>query len=179
MVEYYSLRPHLPEWESMSLAMFATWYNVLCSPTSKECVKLHGCEKWVCKRSSFACLRTPYIPKSQNEEYLFSVLFLFYPWRKESELTNGYKTVQESFITKQDHLDKAIVKPIVYTGTQLQLQCQRLQLMQMFGNPVTDTINNITLNSERVVQNSSQVLQSSLPLDVQDIHSLEVSGVTV
>ena len=175
VVEYYSLWPHLPEWESMSLAMSATWYNVLCSPTSKECVKLHGCEKWARKRSCFACLRTPYIPKSQNEEYLFSVLFLFYPWRKESELTNGYKTVQESFIAKQDHLDKACEAYSLHRDT-VTVTMQRLQLMQMFSNPATDTINNITVNSEWVVQISSQVLQTSLSLDVHNIHSLEVSG---
>ena len=83
VIEYYQDRPDGNEWDNMSLAIFATHYNVTKKET--ETSKLKTFKKWVHKRQKPACLRIPHLTPASGDEYYYSLLVLFKPFRNESE----------------------------------------------------------------------------------------------
>jgi len=81
VIEYYQDRN---KWDNMSLATFATHYNVTGKETGMSNLKTF--EKWVYKCQKPACLRIPHLTPASGDEYYYSLLVLFKPFQNESEI---------------------------------------------------------------------------------------------
>ena len=107
-IEYYQDRPDGTEWDSMSLATFATNYTVTGKDgtTRTNHPKLKNYEKWVKKRQKPACLRVPYLTPASGDEYYYSLFVLFRPFRNEStDIVQQCETARDAFIRQTDDLD--------------------------------------------------------------------------
>ena len=43
-------------------------------------------------------------PERHQDEYYYSLMLLYKPWRDEAELLEGFNSAQEAFITQHNHL---------------------------------------------------------------------------
>lgn len=75
IIEYYKDRPDGDEWDSMSLASFATEYIVINKQTIVSQPKLKSYEKWVRKRQKGACLRIPHLTPSSGDKFYYSLRY--------------------------------------------------------------------------------------------------------
>ena len=101
--DMYAARPD--QMESMCLAEFATQYRK-CESRNKKAIKLKddslGC---IIKRSKSAVLRTHRF-SDEDFRYYYSKLLLFLPWRKESELAEGYGSCKEHYNVLQEVIER-------------------------------------------------------------------------
>ena len=104
-IDYYQDRPDGQEWDSMSLATFATQYNLLGKQTSTTQIKLKTFEKWVSKRQKPACLRIPHLTPGSGDEYYYSLLLLFKPFRTEAHLIQDHESARDAFLRQSNELD--------------------------------------------------------------------------
>ena len=112
--QYYTMRPSTPPFPNMSLSEFVTNYK-LNSYTPKNpstaqpryTLNANGESKCIVLRTKAACLRCS-IPHvlANSEAHYFSLLYLFLPFRSETEILHPFSTYQESFIHKKDRLDQ-------------------------------------------------------------------------
>ncbi len=59
----------------------------------------------IVKRKNHACLRVPQKnPERDGDDYAYSLLLLYYPWRVESELVHGFESATESLKAKMEFL---------------------------------------------------------------------------
>ena len=104
-IEYYQDRPDGAEWDSMSLVTFATNYTVTGKDETSH-PKLKSYEKRVKKRQKPACMRVPYLTAANGDEYYYSLLVLFRPFRNEStDIVQQGETARDAFIRQIDDLD--------------------------------------------------------------------------
>ena len=91
----YASRPE--ELESMCLAEFATKFSVGESSCGERTIELNDKKlgKMV-RRTKYAVLRTHRF-SDDTYKYYYSKLLLFWPWRKEEQLLEGYETYQEHY----------------------------------------------------------------------------------
>ena len=103
----YASRPDTPEFASMTLAHFAVWYDVDTRGVGKAGNgpaqprnQLQNDMGWVRLRRKQACLRIPIqTVESHGDDYYYSLLLLYIPWRKEPEdLLKGHSSATEAFI---------------------------------------------------------------------------------
>lgn len=106
IIQYYSSRPDGLQWDQMCLATFASCYRVT-SKESPSAIKLKSFNKWVLPRKKQACLRTPHITLDMGQSYYYHILFLFLPWRDETELIPPGISIKDFFIHSQSSLDKS------------------------------------------------------------------------
>ncbi len=103
VIEYYQDRPDGNVWDTMSLATFATHYNVTGKETETSShPKLKTFEKWVKKRQKPACLRVPYLTPASGDEYYYSLLVLFKPFRNELDMI---ESPRDAFMRQANYLD--------------------------------------------------------------------------
>ena len=89
----------------MSLATFATNYNAV-GKESPNHPKLKTFDKWLQKRQKPACLRIPHLTPASGDEYYYSLLVLFKPFRNES--TDSIKQDEpprDAFLRQSDNFD--------------------------------------------------------------------------
>ncbi|XP_018361467.1 PREDICTED: uncharacterized protein LOC108760158 [Trachymyrmex cornetzi] len=106
---HYPNRPE--EFETMSLYEFVQWHDVTkIKPTSKKIVYHKMSNGYYLKRRQRECLinHYRYDVNTQPENYFFSLLLMFKPWRKIQDLKNGYDTYAESFHNNELYLEKAL-----------------------------------------------------------------------
>ena len=61
--------------------------------------------EYIRQRVKEACLRVPRLsPEKDGDEYYYSLLLLYLPWRLEEELTEGCDTAMAVFVRKEDQL---------------------------------------------------------------------------
>ena len=104
---YYPARPE--PLDNFSLYQFLTWYEVKptpCKPIShNQCFKLNYVNKYIHKRNDEKILKIYDVRlhnKASSELYFFQQLFLFLPWRQESELIIPYKSYYNAFLAWQN-----------------------------------------------------------------------------
>ena len=90
----YASRPNTAEFEAMTFAHFAVWYDLdstrgdATEPTSgrQPRAQLQNGLGWVRLMRKQACLRIPVqTVKSHGDDYYYSLLLLYVPWRREPE----------------------------------------------------------------------------------------------
>lgn len=89
--DYYSIRPKGNDWDKMSLATFISWYTPCNSNQHtnhrQPCFELLNSTKRVRQRTRPACLRMPKLSvHTDTDEYFYSKLYAFLPFRNEKEL---------------------------------------------------------------------------------------------
>ena len=109
----YASRPDTPQFASMTLAQFAVWYDVDArgdmavgnGPTQPRS-QLQNDMGWVQLRRKQACLRIPVqTAESHGDDYYYSLLLLYIPWRKEPEdLLQGHSSAMEAFIAREGEM---------------------------------------------------------------------------
>lgn len=108
--DYYSIRPKGNKWDKMSLATFVSWYK-LCSSNQhsnhrQPCYELLNSTKRVIQRKRSACLRMPKLSlHTDTDEYFYSKLYAFLPFRNEQELVYPYTNAYDAFIAKRSQFD--------------------------------------------------------------------------
>ena len=109
----YAARPNSAEFENMTLAHFAVWYDLDTRNNMSESgngrqprVQLQSDLGWVRLRRKQACLRVPVqTAESHGDGYYYSLLLLYIPWRKEPEdILQDHSTAMEAFIARQNDL---------------------------------------------------------------------------
>ena len=61
--------------------------------------------QFIRKRVKEACLRVPRLtPESSGDEYYYSLLLLYLPWRQEEELLEGHASAMAAFVAKEGEL---------------------------------------------------------------------------
>ena len=110
----YASRPNTAEFEAMTFAHFAVWYDLdttrgdATEPTSgiQPRAQLQNGLGWVRLRRKQACLRIPVqIVESHGDDYYYSLLLLYIPWRIEPEdLLQGHGSAMESFLARQNEM---------------------------------------------------------------------------
>ena len=104
--------PHRPKkLESMCLYEFMQWYDITkIKPQSKK-IKYYKLDNgYYLKRRQRGHLikHYKYDVKTRPENYFFSLLLMFQPWRKMEDLKNGCDTYAESFHKVKLHLVEAL-----------------------------------------------------------------------
>lgn len=103
-IDYYQNRPDGHEWDLMSLATFATHYTTT-GKQSPNSTKLKTYDMWAKKRQKPACLRLPHLTPASGDEYYYSLLVLFKPFRQESEIIHDGESPTDAFVRQSDSLD--------------------------------------------------------------------------
>jgi hypothetical protein len=105
--DYYPNRP--PQLENMHLYYFVCYFDVVtCQPKRcKDSSIFHlGRNKLVKRRAR------PYLYKYSAEQipeqYFYSLLLMFKPWRSAQQLLNGFNTYTEAFHAIKDELKEAV-----------------------------------------------------------------------
>ncbi|XP_070518832.1 ATP-dependent DNA helicase PIF1-like [Cardiocondyla obscurior] len=86
--------------ESMSLYEFAQWYDITTIEPMNNIPKYYKIDsKHFLKRRRCACLinHYKYNVETQSEDYFFSLLLMFKPWRNLDDLKNNCDTYAEAF----------------------------------------------------------------------------------
>ncbi len=96
--EFYSNRPSGEPWDDMSMATFYTEYRIQSEENSASVGLIANFEKAIQKRRIQACLRFPRLsPDVHKEEYYYSRLLLFKPWRSEEKLLDNCPDAKTCF----------------------------------------------------------------------------------
>ncbi|CAK1598246.1 unnamed protein product [Parnassius mnemosyne] len=105
--DYYPNRPE--ELGPVCLYEFARWYDVVKSEPQNNMNEYYkiGPSLFLKRRSrSYLLNHYRYNVANQPENYFFSLLLLFQPWRDTDELKNGYQSYTESFMNQQSMLEQ-------------------------------------------------------------------------
>ena len=110
----YASRPNTAEFETMTFAHFAVWYDLdttrgdATEPTSgiQPRAQLQNGLGWVRLRRKQACLRIPVqTVESHGDDYYYSLLLLYVPWRREPEdILQGHGSAMEAFLARQNEM---------------------------------------------------------------------------
>ena len=110
----YASRPNTAEFEAMTFAHFAVWYDLdttrgdATEPTSgrQPRAQLQNGLGWVRLRRKQACLRIPVqTVESHGDDYYYSLLLLYIPWRKEPvDILQGHGSAMEAFLARQNEM---------------------------------------------------------------------------
>ena len=110
----YASRPITAEFEAMTFAHFAVWYDLdttrgdATEPTSgrQPRAQLQNGLGWVRLRRKQACLRIPVqTVESHGDDYYYSLLLLYVPWRREPvDLLQGHGSAMEAFLARQNEM---------------------------------------------------------------------------
>ena len=109
----YASRPNTAEFEAMTFAHFAVWYDLdsTCAtePSSgrQPRAQLQNGLGWVRLRRKQACLRIPVqTVESHGDDYYYnSLLLLYLPWRREPvDILQGHGSAMEAFLARQNEM---------------------------------------------------------------------------
>ena len=110
----YASRPSTAEFEPMTFAHFAVWYDLdttrgdATEPTSgrQPRAQLQNDLGWVRLRRKQACLHIPVqTVESHGDDYYYSLLLLYVPWRREPEdILQGHGSAMEAFLARQNEM---------------------------------------------------------------------------
>ncbi|XP_014299180.2 uncharacterized protein LOC103578710 [Microplitis demolitor] len=106
--DYYPSRPQ--ELESLCLYDFARWYDLTKSEPKNSMTEYYEIRPSIyLKRRlrGYLINHYRYNVANQPENYFYSLLLLFQPWRDTEELKNGFNTYTESFKFQQHMLEQA------------------------------------------------------------------------
>ena len=117
LFDRYASRPKEDNFETMTLAHFAVWYDTVprvdnvqhskeVGRQSQPRYKLQDNMGWIRLRTKQACLRTPLMtPQSHGDEYYYGLLLLYIPWRQEKlDLLQQYKSAMTAFIAREKEM---------------------------------------------------------------------------
>ncbi|XP_071582385.1 uncharacterized protein [Temnothorax nylanderi] len=107
--EHYPRRPK--ELESMFLYEFVQWYDILKNKPRGKNIEYYTMENgYYLKRRQRGCLinHYKYNVNTQPENYFFSLLLMFKPWRKIEDLKDGCDTYTEAFHKGKLYLTEAL-----------------------------------------------------------------------
>jgi hypothetical protein len=97
------------DWENMTLAQFAAFWQAEPSTKKRDRVSIHPWNgpfvlqdgRTYVKRCRRKCLQLPYFnPQNRDEDYYYSMLMLHIPWRNESEIMKGFQSPMEAFVER-------------------------------------------------------------------------------
>jgi len=129
------LYPHRPnELENISLYEFAQWYDISKIKPKNEYIEYYKIDndKYLKRRQrGYLINHYKFNVDTQPENYFFSLLLMFKPWRKLEDLKNGEDTYAESFQKEKLHLVEALryhekleeLQKVFETAKQLVQQC--------------------------------------------------------
>ena len=110
----YASRPNTAEFEAMTFAHFAVWYDLdtargdATEPTSgrQPRAQLQNGLGWIRLRRKQACLRIPVqTVESHGDDYYYSLLLLYVPWRREPvDILQGHGSAMEAFLARQNEM---------------------------------------------------------------------------
>ncbi|XP_036140876.1 uncharacterized protein LOC118644972 [Monomorium pharaonis] len=106
--DYYPNRPQ--ELESVSLYEFVQWYDITTiEPRSNNIEYYKINNSHYLKRRKRACLinHYKYNVETRPEDYFFSLLLMFKPWRNLEEIRDGCDTYAQAFEKEKLHLTEA------------------------------------------------------------------------
>lgn len=202
IVDAYMYRPvsiHVDKfpWDTMSLATFVTSFSVSGSPLKSQTrvqSYIEHIDKWIIQRLKTACLRTPKFNPIDGDDYYYHMLYLFTPWRKESDILGLHKTYEDAFKAKQHLLDYSTLQNSEFV-VQIEKAIQHVHILSMdeqesvaaYVAPSTSehNLNNTdhVLDQSFIEQNINETLQTfpSNPNDLSAIHdnSLQWKSMTV
>ncbi|XP_070529626.1 uncharacterized protein [Cardiocondyla obscurior] len=107
--DYYPNR--VEKLESVSLYEFAKWYDVTTTEPKNNLIEYYKIDsKHFLKRRRCACLinHYKYNVETQPEDYFFSLLLMFKPWRNLDDLKDNCDTYAEAFEKAKLHLTEAL-----------------------------------------------------------------------
>ncbi|XP_070528970.1 uncharacterized protein [Cardiocondyla obscurior] len=107
--DYYLNR--VEKLESVSLYEFAKWYDVTTTEPKNKLIEYYKIDsKHFLKRRRCACLinHYKYNVETQPEDYFFSLLLMFKPWRNLDDLKDNCDTYAEAFEKAKLHLTEAL-----------------------------------------------------------------------
>ncbi|XP_070517894.1 uncharacterized protein [Cardiocondyla obscurior] len=107
--DYYPNR--VEELESVSLYEFAQWYDVTTTEPKNNLIEYYKIDSsHFLKRRQRACLinHYKYNVETQPEDYFFSLLLMFKPWRNLNNLKDNFDTYAEAFEKAKLHLTEAL-----------------------------------------------------------------------
>ena len=118
IVDAYSHRPSKDlhaqhNWENMSLATFVTSFFLSSKSAPRDSTPsfyIEHINKLIVQRSKSACLRAPKFSPMDGEEYFFHMLFLFVPWRSDSDIKGEFQTYEAAFVAKKHFVDCSTLK---------------------------------------------------------------------
>ena len=136
LLERYAQRPNNEEFNGMTLAYFAVWYDALSGSDQSEGVcglpryQLQGNMGRIRQRRKQACLRTPIMtPESHGDDYYYSLMLLYIPWRVEEDLIRGHSSSMSVFIVNENELNVLDVQHHSF-AEEVQRAVQQLQVLE-------------------------------------------------
>ncbi|KAI8519366.1 hypothetical protein Bbelb_026230 [Branchiostoma belcheri] len=162
IAQYYALRPHGDPWDKMSLYTFAASYSISSTKPSTACenFKLQQCEKWIKKRYKHACVRGTKLSSGNGDDYFYSLLYLYCPWRNENDILSGHNCAQDAFIAKKDLFDYSLAQHIHFTS-EIEQAIMQVRLL-------TDDLSNIA--STLAPNITHQQLQTEHDFDIETLN---------
>lgn len=115
--KYYLYRPYDENFEHMCLAEFVTKYKTISTipkPSKgmpRYTLEISGEKKTIMQRSKMACFQC-YIPDILKDEegYYYSLLYMFLPFRNESQILTPYNTYMEAFRHKKHLMNQQLLQ---------------------------------------------------------------------
>ena len=147
LADYYCLRPQGELWENMCINTFMSWYS-LCNSSRHDnhrqpCFELQKLAKRIKQRSNPACIRMPKIGLHDNDEYFYSKLYCYLPFRSEMDLISPYENSHEAFFAKCETFDIA-----AYSRENIQNDLQKaLHVIRCIENKDMDMTYSLTPNT--------------------------------
>ncbi|XP_062577044.1 uncharacterized protein LOC134238944 [Saccostrea cucullata] len=170
ITDYYQSRPSIPSYNDMCLAQFVTEYIVTAEeprPNSNQRTryKLLNLDRWIYKRTKPVCLKTPSSKFQQTlEDKSFQTLFLYLPWRKESELICPYLSATEALKQKHGLLHSSSLHLQQFTEDVRRL-VQQLQLLDnLYGVTFNAAAPNTTMHHGDLCEDPANHFVSLNPL---------------
>ncbi|XP_035675782.1 uncharacterized protein LOC118415349 [Branchiostoma floridae] len=139
--QYYAMRPHGEIWDKMSLYTFAASYSMISTEPSSSCesFKLQECDKWIKKRSKYACVRGTRLSSGNGDDYFYGLLYLYCPWRDENDILHGYTSAQDAFIAKKNLFDYSIAQHVHFTS-EIEQAIMQVRLLSNDLSSIADTL---------------------------------------
>lgn len=162
----YARRPL--ELEACCLAEFAQYWKIKPQPKNRdnleddtsdiegdiqsEQLTLLNSRTIICKRLKPAVLKTPYISHIKNpDEYYYSLILLYFPFRDESKLLDGYENTFDCYQKKFDQLRPNTAElnaDMIFRQQELQRALERLNLLREDNREGTEDLGDVDSEDE-------------------------------
>lgn len=123
------------------------------------------------KRIKTAVLKTPYITLADDpNEYYYQLLLLYFPFRDESKITEGYRSIQEALLSKKQLIEQINTESrslyLLKKQEELQKAIERIELLDPEIS-IETSLNNQQLSI--VEDDISEILEENNEIDRQPI----------
>ena len=179
---YYPVRPQ--ELESLSLYNFAKWYDVTKIKPANDFYILEDGSKYpfyIKKRQrGYLVNHYRYNVEMQPENYYYSLLLLFKPWRDSSELKLEYSTYAEAFLSIHSQLPEAVSYHEKITNDQkclkdikenIEKHLDEIKKSQEENNQSNDATEFLAFEAGNAMQEFRDVLDKTDEINIDDLIS--------